>query len=335
MFFLAVISSSAPAWAGFIRGEVKYANGQPADHVIVRLRSDVIAYQTEASTDPRGKFDFDGLPASTYHLTIEGQGFRPYETHIDISMSKMDYEQITLYPAKERDVKATPPEGPGGLLDARLAQIPAPARKEFESGENAISDKKDPESAEKHFHKAIQIFEQYPEAHLKLGLLFLDLNRPEEAQKELQRCIELDKSAPAPYLALGALYSRQKRFPEAQTVLERGLEIKSDVPEAQYELAKTYFALQRWDEAEPHAQKAAALMPNLAPVHILLGDLALRKNDGPGALKEFQEYLKLDAKGPMAPEVQAMVKKIQDAIAADAAEAQGAAAPNSPKPKDK
>jgi hypothetical protein len=45
-----------------------------------------------------------------------------------------------------------------------------------------------------------------------------------------------------------------------------------------------------------------------------LGNIALRKRDAPGALKEFQEYLKLDPKGPMAEGTQAMVKKIQDSL---------------------
>jgi hypothetical protein len=52
----------------------------------------------------------------------------------------------------------------------------------------------------------------------------------------------------------------------------------------------------------------------MAPVHVLLGNIALRKRDTPGALKEFQEYLRLDPKGPMAEDTQAMVKKIQDGL---------------------
>lgn len=52
----------------------------------------------------------------------------------------------------------------------------------------------------------------------------------------------------------------------------------------------------------------------MAPVHVLLGNIALRKRDVPGALKEFQEYLRLDPKGPMAEGTQAMVKKIQDTL---------------------
>src|SRR6184192_1986115 len=69
-----LVSTSVTAWAQhFIRGQVRYENGQPADRVVVRLRSDVIAFQTETQTDPQGKFNFDGLPLTSYHLTIEGQ----------------------------------------------------------------------------------------------------------------------------------------------------------------------------------------------------------------------------------------------------------------------
>src|SRR5437879_13593415 len=65
----ALFITTVPAWAGFIRGQVRYDTGQVADHVIIRLRSDMIAYQTETQTDIQGKFELDGLPLSPFHLT--------------------------------------------------------------------------------------------------------------------------------------------------------------------------------------------------------------------------------------------------------------------------
>ena len=109
--------TSSPSWAGFIRGVVHYDNGRPADHVVLRIRSDLVtAYQAEVSTDVQGKFDFDGLPDSRFHLTIEGQGFVPYENAIDISMTKMAYEMITLRLNKDPAAKEVPPEGPKSTL---------------------------------------------------------------------------------------------------------------------------------------------------------------------------------------------------------------------------
>jgi Flp pilus assembly protein TadD len=303
-----MVVASVPAWAGFIKGQVRYEDGRFAERIVVRLRSDKIAFQTEATTDTQGKFDFDGLSPSTYHLTIEGQGVRPYESVIDITMSKMSYEQITLKLLRGPNPSAVPPEGPGSSLS--VDAIPAGARKEFEQGQKALENK-DADSGIKHFRKAIQLYGKYSEAYLALGLLYMDLGKFEDAQPALQAANDITPTAPGGYFALGTMYNAQKKYDEAEKALTKGLELKSDVPEGQYELAKTYWATGKWQDAEPHAQKAVTLAPTMAPAHVLLGNIALRKQDPLGAVKEFQEYLRLDPKGPMAAGVSQMIQKIE------------------------
>jgi tetratricopeptide (TPR) repeat protein len=302
------IRSGGTKLAGFIRGQIRYEDGRLADHVVVRLRSDAVSFQTEMATDPQGKFDFEGLGPSTYHLTVEGQGVRPYESVLDISVSNMAYEQITLKFAKDRNLGTVPPEGPGGSLSAD--SVPPAARKEFDEGQKAL-DKKDAEAGVKHFRKAIQLYGRYSEAYLALGLLYMDLGKFDDAQPALQSANEITPTAPGGYLALGTIYNAQKKYEDAEKALTHGLELKSDVPDGQYELAKTYWATGKWQDAEPHAQKAVALAPAMAPPHVLLGNIALRKQDPLGAVKEFQEYLRLDPKGQMAPGVSQMIQKIE------------------------
>src|SRR5215813_13344413 len=302
---VAVLSLVAvPAWAAFIRGQVRYEDGRFADRVVVRLRSDKIAFQDERTADSQGKFDFDGLTPSTYHLTIEGQGIRPYESVIDITVSKMSYEQITLKFAKDRNA-IVPPEGPGATVGA---DIPPAARKEYEEGQKPANEQKDADAAIKHYHKAIQLYIKYSEAYLALGLLYMDLGKFGDAQPALRAANEITPTAPAGYLALGTMYNAQKKYDEAEKALTKGLELKSDVAQGQYELAKTYWATGKWQDAEPHAQKAVAIEPTMAPPHVLLGNIALRKQDALGAVKEFQEYLRLDPKGPMASGVSQMIQ---------------------------
>jgi tetratricopeptide (TPR) repeat protein len=302
------IRSGGTKLAGFIRGQIRYEDGRLADHVVVRLRSDAVSFQTEVTSDPQGKFDFEGLGPSTYHLTIEGQGVRPYESVLDISMSGMAYEQITLKFAKDRNAAAVPPEGPTGSLNAD--SIPAGARKEFEQGQKALENK-DADAGVKHFRKAIQLYGKYSEAYLALGLLYMDLGKFDDAQPALQAANEITPTAPGGYFALGTMYNAQKKYDDAEKALTHGLELKADVPDGQYELAKTYWATGKWQDAEPHAQKAVALAPTKAPPHVLLGNIALRKQDPLGAVKEFQEYLRLDPKGPMAGGVAQMIQKIE------------------------
>ncbi len=108
MFMHGQMKSGPSPLSCSIRGQVRYEDGRFADHIVVRLRSDVVSFQTEQTTDPQGKFDFGGLGPTRYRLTIEGQGVRPYENYIDVSMSHMAYEQITLKLAREPNANKIP-----------------------------------------------------------------------------------------------------------------------------------------------------------------------------------------------------------------------------------
>jgi len=113
---------------------------------------------------------------------------------------------------------------------------------------------------------------------------------------------------------LGILENQQKDYPGAEKSLIEGLKLNWESPQGHYELARTYWAIGRWQQAEPHALEALRIQPTMAPVHVLLGNIALRKQDAPGALAQFQDYLKLDPNGPLAEPTRAMVKKIEEAM---------------------
>jgi tetratricopeptide (TPR) repeat protein len=309
-----LISGSTTSWAqNFIRGLVQFANHRPADHVVIRLRSDMIAFQTETQTDIQGKFAFDALYPTTYHLTVEGQGFRPYSSDIDISMSKMSYEQITLQLDKEPEARAVPAEGPAASLNARIAQIPPQARKEFDAGKQRMQVHDDNGSAQ-YFQKAIELYPQYAEAYQLLGVVHLEIGNFAEAEPELQKATEIEPHMSTAQFALGICRNLMAKYAEAEAALVRGLELDPESPEGHYELAKTYWALGHWQDAAPHAQKAVTLKPDAGPPHVLLGDIALRQHDPQRALKEYHEYLRLDPNGTMATGTQQMVDRIEQAL---------------------
>ena len=107
-----ILSSSIALWAqNFVKGTVRFENGEPAKYVVVRLNGGNVTYIDERKTDDMGQFTFDGLIPSTYHLTIEGQGFRPYNSDLDITVSKMAIEQITLHLIKDPNAReGAPPD---------------------------------------------------------------------------------------------------------------------------------------------------------------------------------------------------------------------------------
>jgi tetratricopeptide (TPR) repeat protein len=85
--------------------------------------------------------------------------------------------------------------------------------------------------------------------------------------------------------------------------------------DAQFELGRAYWGLQRWPDADLHVTKANTLRPDNAAQHILLGNILLRERNAEGALKQYQEYVRLDPTGPFADSARQMVAKIEAALA--------------------
>jgi tetratricopeptide (TPR) repeat protein len=224
----------------------------------------------------------------------------------------MAYEQITLKLDKEAEAKPVPPEGPSGSTNARIAQIPPAARKEFEAGKRRM-DAHDAAGSVQHFQKAIALYPQYAEAYQLLGVIHLESGKLQEAEPALQKAAEIEPNLSTAHFALGVCRNLMAKYPEAETALLRGLELDPEAADGHYELAKTYWVLGHAQDAQIHAEKAVSLRPDLAGAHILLGDIDLHKRDARGALKEYKEALRLDPKGPMAAATQQMVDKIEQA----------------------
>jgi tetratricopeptide (TPR) repeat protein len=311
---LLLAATSSLSWAGFIRGVVHYQDGRPADHVILRIRSDLVtAYQAEVSTDVQGKFDFDGLPDSRFHLTIEGQGFVPYESAIDISMSKMAYEMITLRLNKDPDAKVVPPEGPKGSLNARIAQIPPEAHKEFDLGKQNMQ-AHDVTGSLQHFQKAVDLYPNYAEAYQLMGVVNLETGKFADAEPQLAKATEIEPKLTTAFFALGICRNQMAKYAEAETALARGLELDPNSADGHYHIAEAYWNLGRFDDSEPHARKSLELKPDMAPAHVLIGNSMLRKRDAPGALKEFKEYLRLAPQGEFAAGTRAAVERLEKGL---------------------
>ena len=191
--------------------------------------------------------------------------------------------------------------------------IPESARQEFEKGQGALKENK-LDAGVSHLRAAIKLYAAFPEAYTLMGTAYLEQKNWKDAEAALRKANELDPKFPDAYLELGAVLNQTKEYPQAETALLKGLELKPEAAGGHYELAKTYWALGRWKDAAPHARRAVAGMPDLAPAHALLGNVMLRESNAQGALHEYQEYLRLDPNGSMAPGVRQMIEKIQRAL---------------------
>ncbi len=295
---------------------VRAFSGSPAPAGInVRLEADPGGLIDQQMTDSSGKVTFLPKAFTTYALTIHERGYRDVSRPVDLSHTPTAAVSITLVPVPDQDDVTAPSGEKGNLVSAADLSVPGPAKKEFDAGQKLLEEKHDVRGSIGHFRKATELYSSFTQAYVMLGLAYLQDQKLKESQAALEQAVQLDPKAGAGYLTLGACLNQQKDYAGAEKALNRGLELEPESPEGQYELAKTYWAQRRWQEAEPHALKAETLAPNIAGVHVVMGNILLQKRDNAGALKEFNEYLRLDPKGSMSDAVRAMVSKLEKAQA--------------------
>jgi len=266
----------------------------------------------DCETVDGGKCQFNLSSSGVYMVRMSERGFKEVIVRVELIGMSRGYATLELKPIPGEAPPETPKQASGDTVSLLDLSIPENARQEFEKGQNALKEKLDDGIA--HLRKAIKLYDAFPQAYALLGTAYLGQKDWKNAELALRKANELDPKFPDAYLALGAVFNQTKEYPQAETALLKGLELKPEAAGGHYELAKTYWALGRWQDAAPHARKAVAGMPDLAPAHALLGNVMLRESDAQGALHEYQEYLRLDPNGSMAPGVRQMIEKIQKAL---------------------
>jgi len=302
---------------GVIDVQVRYANGAPGPSGIhVRLESPESGSAGDCQTVEGGKCVFNVPSNGVYMVRMSERGYKDVSVRVEIIGNPRGYATLELKPlpgGAPPEARAAPPEGDPNLVSVLDLNVPENARQEFEKGQGALKENKLDEGIA-HLRKAIRLYNAFPQAYALLGTAYLGQKDWKSAETALRKANELDPQFPDAYLELGAVFNQTREYPQAETALLKGLELKPEAAGGHYELAKTYWALGRWKDAAPHARNAVAGMPDLAPAHALLGNVMLRESNALGALHEYQEYLRLDPNGSMAPGVRQMIEKIQKAL---------------------
>src|SRR5260370_5333876 len=249
-------------------------------------------------------------------VRMSERGYKDVSVRVEIIGNQSGYATLELKPlpgGAPPEARAAAPAGDPNVVSVHDWNVPENARQEVEKGQSALKENKVDNSVS-HLRNAIKVYEAFPQAYTLLGTAYLEQKNWKNAEMALRKANELDPKFPDAYLELGAVLNQTKEYPQAETALLKGLELKPEAAGGHYELAKTYCALGRWKDAAPHARRAVAGMPDLAPAHALLGNVMLRESNAQGALHKNQEHLRLDPNGSMATGVRQMIEKIQKAL---------------------
>jgi len=309
--------------SGQISGQVRYAGvgGQPAFNVLVRCDSFNSGSCGQEMTDRSGRFRFTGLAPSQYTITVRVPGYIEQQQTVELLTSPSANLQFQLKP----DGTAKPAAAAAVMVDPN---VPEGAKKEYEEAAAGLATgkKEGIEEGVRHLEKAVNIYPKFVQAQLLLGTAHMDLGQWEKAEQILKRTVELDPKAANALFALGELYLRQKKDEDAEKILLQGVQIEDRSFQAHLILARVYWdmaskikddtqARPYLEKAYDQVKKALELNPNLAQAHLIKGNLLLRVRRAADAQHEFEEYLRLEPKGPFAEQARATVEKIKKALA--------------------
>ena len=297
-----------------IRGQVRLPDGRPASlgiYVMLDMITSGTAAQTQ--TDRQGKFEFRQVAPADYRVIIRAPGYQEDNQEADLSRFPTAYLTFVLKPDLSRKTPSVPVSGPSASVSALDTAAPSTAHDNVENASDLMT-KGNVEEGIKLLQKAVAEYPKYPEAYLLMGVAYSSQKKWDDAETSLQKSVELNQQNGAAYVALGAVENEKKKYPEAEKYLLKAAMLSPDSADVHSELGRTYFALERWQEADAQIAKTIGLRPDDAGQHVLMGNIRLRERNAEGALKEFQEALRLDPKGPYADSTRQMITRIETAL---------------------
>lgn len=322
-----------------VTGQVRIG-GQPAPEgipVVLQIVSSRYATSSEEAevartvTDKKGAFTFEHLESlgrnggrEFFAVSAQAAGYGRAFQVADLTFAA--HGQVTLTLEKERvtadpQEHATPePESGSGVGIGSAAAPPRraaspEAREALTRGQDLLFRQHNPAAGVEEIKKAVRSDPWYGPGYVLLGLAYMQMQRWTDAQDAFTEATKVEPGNPQGYLGLGSALNEQHNYAAAQKALEHSLDLSPDSSEAHYELARTFAAREKWDDAAPHARRSIEINPDYAGPHALMGNIYLLEQDLPFALAEFQEYLRLDPQGSLAPSVRAMVAEIQKQMA--------------------
>ena len=302
-----------------IRGKVYLPSGAMPDQrirVVLELNTGGVA--SEVFTDSVGNFEFRGVTANSYKVTVPSD-HSTYDTtseQVEVygTFSRTFIVQLYL---KEKDSEMLVKPKGRIMSVAEMQEVPKPAKKAYEQGLKRAKENK-PADAAKNFEEAIQLYPEYLLALNKLGEQFVAMDQAENAEKTFQRAIGVSGKYPLARINYGMLLVKQKRYPEAVVQLEEANRLDGDFPMAHLNLGLALMNTDppEVDRAERELNKAIETGgKEFSYVRLHLFNLNLRRNTLDKAVVQLEAYLKESPDAANAPQVREKLGQLKKMVA--------------------
>lgn len=184
---------------------------------------------------------------------------------------------------------ATPAPPAGNAVPVSQLRIPSKALKEFERYQKAFHSGDVPTSVE-HLQKALQIYPDFIQAHIALGLRFIQLGEYQKALIEHEAALSLDPRSAQAHQNLSLTLLLLNRYQEAEAEARQSLDIDSQAVAAHYVLGRALVGQERiTPEAMDMLRQSENVFPNAS---LVLAVIHFRAGQTDQTIAELRNYLR-------------------------------------------
>lgn len=274
---------------GPISGQLRFpAGAESPKRIIVRLESLTGSVTAETWTDMAGRFEFRNIGCAIYVLAVNATGYRPVRIKVEHSFETFEVGVISMIPVEGN-------AGGAASVPVRESLIPEKARKEFDKGRAAMGANKADEGIQ-HFRKAIELYADYDEAYVELGMALLTRGSFPDAESVAKAALARNEKNALAQAILGSAYREQNKLPESLRALEqslKSLKLKQNSWFVHLELGRTLLKLKRTQESYLHFAQAHQLGPQVPNVHLNYFNALVLRGDYAAAVAEADEFVQL------------------------------------------
>jgi Tfp pilus assembly protein PilF len=303
-FTLLVLSASllgAPVPEQTISGTLMSESGSfSCEHCLITLLATGGRPAATTYTDSAGHFSFQSVPAGSYIIHAEIEGFEEVNQPVDAT-NGVGLSANVLITVARRGGHAVPINGGIVNVSEMLDAYPKKAVEAFKKGEDYKKQKKD-EQAMKSFETAIKIAPEFYQAHNELGIVYKEAGRAQDAENEFLRAHELSRSNIEPLLNLTSLYIAENKFERAVGASEEAVKVNSRSAPAFLNLGIALYKAAMLDKAETALKRALELAPKMASVRLMLANVYLKLHQYDSVVEQLNTYI---AENPNGEQLQA------------------------------
>ena len=316
-----------------IRGKIIISSAREGDmRIEVRLEKATLQLINTTFTDSAGNFEFRGLQAGTYYVSVNLEGYEAVRQSVEI------YNQIGTANLSIFLKKAAPFRDKATGLDAADPDIvdvsqmkEALPKKAVQDYEKALEEKKkgQTDKAAKLLEEAVQLAPNFYHAHNNLGLLYQAAKRYRDAEREYQRARDLNRKNVQPLTNLGVLYIEEsderksegeevvgKLLDQALDTLELAIKVDPRSVIAYYYLGSANYKSSFFPEAEAALTRALDMSSNPGPVRLMLVNVYMKERKWQAVLQNLDAYLQENPKANDRAAIEEMRAKIAKGLEA-------------------